>query len=100
VSASRAGYVAELHAEAIGRAAVALGAGRATLDDRIDHGVGIHIVAPPGTRVAADEPVVLVRHRGGRGLQEAMRLLTGAIRIADAPAPVPPLVVEQVRGGQ
>ena len=41
VKAPRAGYVSALRAELIGRAAVALGAGRSRLDDVIDPGVGI-----------------------------------------------------------
>ena len=46
----RAGYVTSLHAERIGRAAVWLGAGRGKLDDVIDPGVGIEVLAPRGTQ--------------------------------------------------
>ncbi len=61
VPARRAGYVTGLHAEQIGRAAVALGAGRATLADTIDPGVGVEVRCPPGTQVVrggcrADDP--------------------------------------------
>jgi hypothetical protein len=42
------------------------------------------------------EPVLLVRHRNGRGLSEALPLLYDAIEIADE-APVPrPLVLETI----
>jgi pyrimidine-nucleoside phosphorylase len=96
VRADRDGVVAALLAEEVGRAAVRLGAGRARLDDVVDPGVGIQIVAPPGSAVAAGDPVLLVHHRGGRGLDEALPLLTRAIRIADAPAPPRPLVLERI----
>ena len=96
VLAPRDGYVSELHAEQIGRAAVALGAGRATLDDRIDPAVGIDVERPVGTPVRRGDVVLLVRHRGGRGLAEAVPLLTGALRIADSPPAVPPVVVEEI----
>jgi pyrimidine-nucleoside phosphorylase len=96
VNASADGYVTALHAEAVGRAAVSLGAGRARLDDVVDPGVGIEIKAPPGTAVRVGDAVMLVRHRGGRGLAEALQLLAGAVRIgASAPAPQS-LVVERV----
>ena len=96
VTAERSGYVAALHAEAVGRAAVSLGAGRAKLDDVVDPGVGITVIAPPGTQVSARDPILEVRHRGGRGLPEAVALLTGAITIAHA-APSPgPLVLDAV----
>jgi thymidine phosphorylase len=96
VTASRDGCVAELRAEAIGRAAVALGAGRATLEDRVDPGVGIDVLLEPGVPVRAGDAVLLVHHRGGRGLDEALPLLASAVRITDAPPPVRPLVIERV----
>ena len=73
VAAPRGGVVAALEAEAVGRAAVALGAGRARIDDAVDPGVGIVVVASVGDRVSAGDPVLLVRHRGGRGLAAALR---------------------------
>jgi pyrimidine-nucleoside phosphorylase len=97
IRAARAGYISELRAEHIGRAAVALGAGRARLDDSIDHGVGIEVAATCGSEVKQGDAVLIVRHRGGRGLDEGLPLLNEAIAIADAPSPVRPLVIETVR---
>jgi pyrimidine-nucleoside phosphorylase len=97
VPAPRGGYVAALDAERFGRAAVALGAGRATVADRVDHGVGIEVLLEPGAPVRAGDDVVLIHHRGGRGLDEARTLVAGAIRIADAPPAAAPVVVEDVR---
>ena len=74
-----------MDAELVGRAAVALGAGRATLDDVVDHGVGITVLVPPGTTVAQGEAIFLVRHRGGRGLDEALALLEEAVHIGGEP---------------
>ncbi|MEO6213908.1 MAG: thymidine phosphorylase [Vicinamibacterales bacterium] len=97
VDAPRRGVVSALHAESIGRAAVSLGAGRARLDDVVDPGVGIEIVAPPGAPVSAGDAVLLIRHRGGRGLEEALQLLRAAVEISDEAAPaVRELVVERV----
>ena len=71
VAAPRSGIVTNLDAEAVGRAAVALGAGRGTLDDVVDPGVGITIVAPPGAAVACRrtgaDPAASRRPRAGRG---------------------------------
>ena len=92
-AAPRGGVVASMKAEAVGRAAVGLGAGRDTLDAAIDHAVGFIILAPPGTRVNAGDPIVEIHHRGGRGLVEARQLLEQAIAIADdAPAMRPPVL--------
>jgi pyrimidine-nucleoside phosphorylase len=96
VPAPRSGYVASLHAEQIGRAAVALGAGRAKMDDVVDPGVGIEVLVPLGVQVKAGEPVLRLHHRGGRGLEEASVLLSESVHISEAPVTPAPLVVDRV----
>jgi pyrimidine-nucleoside phosphorylase len=96
ITAPRSGYVSALRAGAVGHAAVALGAGRAALDDSIDPGVGIEIVSPVGAAVRTGEPVLRLHHRGGRGLSDAVRLLDGAVAMADASPPARPIVVDRV----
>jgi pyrimidine-nucleoside phosphorylase len=96
VRAPRSGFVAGLRAWNVGDASVVLGAGRARLGDAIDPGVGIEILAPPGAEVREGDAVLMVHHRGGRGLDEARSLLNAAIAIGDeAPAPWP-LVLERI----
>ena len=84
VAAPRPGFVAAIEAERVGRAAVALGAGRGKLDDVIDHGVGITVLAPPGSEVRRGDAVLEVRHRGGKGLEAALAMLEEAVQISDA----------------
>jgi pyrimidine-nucleoside phosphorylase len=99
ISAERNGFVRSLHAERIGRAAVALGAGRATLEDTIDPGVGIEVAAPVGTAVNTGDTILLVRHRGGRGVGEAMPLLASSVEIGDEAEPRRPVVLDEIPGG-
>ena len=96
VTALRSGYVSALQAELIGRAAVALGAGRARLDDVIDPGVGIEVMARVGAPVRGGETVLRVHHRGGRGLGDAAPMLAEAVQIDDAPPLMGPVVVDRV----
>ncbi|MEO7158689.1 MAG: thymidine phosphorylase [Vicinamibacterales bacterium] len=98
VRATRDG-VLTLRAEAIGRAAVALGAGRARLDDRVDPAVGIEVVVRHGTPVRVGDVIMLVRHRGGERLADATQLLETAIMITEAPPVVSPLVIERLVHG-
>jgi pyrimidine-nucleoside phosphorylase len=94
--APRAGYLTGLDAMGIGRAAAALGAGRATAEDRVDHGVGIRVLTSLGSLVRTGEPVLEIIHRDGKGLQDAASLAVQAIELGGAP-PVPqPLVVGTV----
>jgi len=96
VTAARDGFVSGLQAENIGRAAVALGAGRAKLEDLVDPAVGIDVERPVGSPVRKGDVILVVRHRSGRGLAEAMPLLTAAVNVGDAAPVVPAVVVEEI----
>ena len=97
-TALRSGVVATMKAEAIGRAAVGLGAGRDKLDAVIDHAVGFVILTPPGTPVKAGDPLVEIHHRDGRGLTEARQLLEQAIAIEDTAPEMRPPVLHRLQG--
>jgi pyrimidine-nucleoside phosphorylase len=98
LTASRDGVVVAMRAEAVGRAAVGLGAGRDRLGAAIDPAVGFEIVAPVGTRVKDGDPLIEIHHRNGHGLAEARRLLEAAIQIGDAPVAALPLVLDRIAG--
>jgi pyrimidine-nucleoside phosphorylase/thymidine phosphorylase len=66
VPAPASGFVSAIDAEAIGLACVALGAGRARVDDRIDPAVGIVVHRKVGDRVDRGEPLCTIHH-GARG---------------------------------
>ena len=98
VAAARDGVVVAMRAEAVGRAAAGLGAGRDRLDAAIDPAVGFMVVAPVGTRVRAGDPIVEIHHRAGHGVAEARRLLESAIDIGDVPVAARPLVLDRIQG--
>ncbi len=79
------GFVTAMHAEAIGRASHALGAGRSRVGDAIDHGVGIVVTAKPGDAVKTGDTLLELHHRGGRNLEAALALCREAISIGDEP---------------
>ncbi len=60
VKAEKDGYVSAIDAESIGVAAMYLGAGRATKEDQINHGVGITLKKKIGDKVSASEPLVVL----------------------------------------
>jgi pyrimidine-nucleoside phosphorylase len=96
VRAPRAGYVTGLDAMLVGRAAAALGAGRATAEDAVDHGVGIHVLVSLGALVRAGEPVLELIHRDSQGLREATELAAASIELGGAPPAPLPLVIGEV----
>jgi len=83
VLASRAGYVVGIRAEAVGRAAHALGAGRSRIGDVIDHGVGVVTRVSVGDAVSAGDVLMELHHRSGRGLDQARQLCAAAVVVVD-----------------
>jgi pyrimidine-nucleoside phosphorylase len=99
VAAPSAGHVAAIDAEAIGLASVALGAGRARIEDRVDPAVGIVVHKKLGDRVERGEPLCTV-HEGDRSepRDRVTARLAAAWSIGPA-APAPrPLVLERIAG--
>jgi thymidine phosphorylase len=95
VRAPRAGYLTDLDAELVGRASVLLGAGRDSVEDPVDHGVGIMVLAKPGDLVAEGDPVLELHSRHAVKRDAAAVLASRAIVVGDSrPAPRPVLVGE------
>jgi pyrimidine-nucleoside phosphorylase/thymidine phosphorylase len=85
------GRVARIGCRAVGRAGMLLGAGRETVDSRIDPAVGIVLRKKVGELVMAGEPLLTVHVNDRQRLGEAMDLLKESIRIApeaDSPGPL------------
>jgi thymidine phosphorylase len=64
----------------------------------IDPGVGITVVARRGDRVAAGEPILVVHHRAGAGIDEALALLSHAVDVSDETPSEAPIVVARIAG--
>jgi len=97
VKADRSGYIVRMDAGLVGRASVALGAGRDRVEDPVDPAVGILVNAKPGASVRAGDALLEVIYRDEERLRHATELLTRAIAIGDAPPPPRPLIVGEVR---
>ncbi|MEW6287488.1 MAG: thymidine phosphorylase [Chloroflexota bacterium] len=83
VKAPRSGFVSQVHARAVGEAAVALGAGRTKKSDPIDHAVGFVIHKKVGDRVEAGEPLFTVHANDAAKLAEARQAVLNAYIFSD-----------------
>jgi pyrimidine-nucleoside phosphorylase len=90
--AERSGFVRTVDAEAIGRAAVALGAGRTRKAEPIDPAVGIVFRPKVGDRVEAEEPIGEVHARSEKLATAVVRAVNDAVDVSDRPVDPPPLV--------
>ena len=90
VTAPADGVIIGVDAELVGRASVALGAGRDRLDARIDLAAGLKVLRKPGDRVRSGDAVLELHYNDPQRLPEAVRLATSAIEVAPtAPLPLP-----------
>jgi pyrimidine-nucleoside phosphorylase len=97
VKADRAGFLGRVDAELVGRASVALGAGRDCVEDAIDPAVGIMVAAKPGDEVRAGDAVLELHYRDRSRLEAALALAQEAIAIQDDRPDVRRLLVAEVR---
>ena len=80
--AYKSGYIEEMNTEEIGVAGMLLGAGRRTLEDKIDMAVGLEFVNKVGAYVNKDD-VICYLHANDIGVEAAIKTLENAIKIGD-----------------
>ena len=94
VPAPRDGHLARVDAGRIGRAALALGAGRQRKEDPIMFDTGLDLLVKVGDRVEEGRPLATVY---GRREQARVRaLVEEAFELSDAPVPRPALIADEV----
>jgi len=91
----RTGYVRGQDALALGLAAVALGAGRQRVEERVDPAVGLRLLCKVGEFVEAGQPWVEVHANEESRLEAVEARLEGALEVGEAPEALP-LVVERM----
>jgi pyrimidine-nucleoside phosphorylase len=75
------GTLKRMDAEGIGRACVALGAGRAKATDAVDFAVGCSNILKVGRKVKKGEPLLKVHARTESSLKVALKHIEGAIEV-------------------
>lgn len=89
------GNISRIDALAIGHAAMIIGAGRAKLDDKIDHAVGIVLNKKVGDYVTSGEPLAYI-HTNGKNNEEAYAKTIAAFTFSDSPVE-PSLIIKVIR---
>ncbi|VGO14944.1 Pyrimidine-nucleoside phosphorylase [Pontiella desulfatans] len=96
LNAPKSGYVSKADAEALGRASLLLGAGRAKTTDTIDHAVGLSDLKKIGERVEAGEPLCILHSNGHEDEAQLRQLLGSAFEVSAEPVESPPLIIEVI----
>jgi pyrimidine-nucleoside phosphorylase len=95
VRAQRAGWVVAFDAEGVGRAALALGAGRARKEDAVDPGAGIVLAAKIGSRLERGDLLATLHASDPARLDEAEARLVAAVFLGEE-QPEPPTLFREV----
>lgn len=96
IPSQQSGYVARIRAEAIGRGAMLLGAGRETKESPINLTVGVVLGKKVGDPVRAGEALALLHAQGGGdqcSLAEAYKMVEAAFDISPSPVKRPKLIL-------
>jgi pyrimidine-nucleoside phosphorylase len=97
VASPAAGVVQAIDGEALGLSAMALGAGRARVEDRVDPAVGLVLRKKVGDPVARGEPLLVVhRNPGSEPQPRVAARVQAAFAIGPGPAAPPPLILERM----
>jgi pyrimidine-nucleoside phosphorylase len=94
VTADRGGTIAAINAEQIGVAAMLLGAGRRSVDDRIDHAVGLTMRVRIGDEVKPGAPLAVLHYNDEGRRAAAETTFRSAFSLGEKPVTPPPLVYE------
>ena len=92
IMAERAGTLAAVDAEGLGRASCDLGAGRKKKGDAIDPSVGIVFLPKIGDRLVAGQELGRVHARSEGDAEAGVRAVHATMTIGDEPVEPPPLV--------
>ena len=90
------GYISHVNAEHYGLAALALGAGRNTMEDQIDHSAGIYLLKKTGDWVNHGEAIAILYTNREESLSVSESLLLKATEWSDTPPDMTPLVLRQI----
>jgi len=92
--APASGFISRADAEAIGRASLLLGAGRARTTDAIDHAVGLSGLKKIGEHVEKGEPLCIIHSNGHENSTELMQTLSSAFEVSEQPIQPKELIYE------
>jgi thymidine phosphorylase len=100
VFAETAGIVQEIATRALGVAVVAIGGGRTSPEQSIDHAMGLSELAGIGERVDAERPLAMVHARTEEQFMHAEQALRAAYRIGEGAAEPGAVIVERIGAGR
>ena len=94
IKADQDGYISDVKARSVGQAVVKLGGGRRSINDNIDHIVGVQLMVKHGDTVHKGDTLALI-HAKSKDQTDCFELVKNAIHIQNnKPAPLQSLILD------
>lgn len=94
VKADKSGYVKRIKTEEIGKAAMVIGAGRATKESIIDHAVGLKVIKKVADKVEKGEVICEIEYNDDKFVEDSRALILDAYVITDEKVENPKTILE------
>ena len=94
VFANSEGYVSKIKAEEIGKAAMIIGAGRATKEDEIDHSVGVLVLKKVGDFVKKGDVIAKICYNESKDVEKSAKMILGAYKFSKEKVEKPKIIFE------
>ncbi|MCP1224658.1 thymidine phosphorylase [Sebaldella sp. S0638] len=94
VKSEEEGYVSQILAEEIGKAAMIIGAGRATKEDEIDHSVGVLVLKKVGDFVKKGDVIAKICYNDSKYADNSKKMILGAYKFSKEKVEKPKIIFE------
>lgn len=94
ITAEAGGMMRRLDAEAVGRAAILLGAGRETAEGGIDPSAGIIMNKKPGQAVEEGETIAMFHYNDDKNLKDAEEVFRSGLEVGARDRALPPVIID------
>lgn len=94
VFSNKEGYVSKIKAEEVGKAAMIIGAGRATKEDEVDHAVGLKILKKVGDKIEKDEKIAEIYYNDAKNVEDSKNMILDAYVLQDEKVLEPKAILE------
>ena len=94
VFSNKEGYVSKIKAEEVGKAAMIIGAGRATKEDEVDHAVGLKILKKVGDKIEKGEKIAEIYYNDAKNVEDSKKMILDAYVLQDEKVLEPKAILE------
>lgn len=94
VFSNKEGYVSKIKAEEVGKAAMIIGAGRATKAEEVDHAVGLKILKKVGDKIEKGEKIAEIYYNDAKNVEDSKNMILDAYVLQNEKVLEPKAILE------